>query len=60
MVAGADDYLDGGRIVVTSNWSLHYIDGKPTSIVATDADVTALKKTEAALAQAKKCGLSGL
>ena len=43
-----------GRIVVTSNWSLHYTNGKPANIVETYTDVTALKKTEAALAQAQK------
>lgn len=45
---------DGTRIAVTSNWALHYADGKPAGIVETNTDVTALKKTEAALAQAQK------
>ena len=42
------------RIVVTSNWSLHYANGKPANIVETYTDVTALKKAETALAQAQK------
>jgi PAS domain S-box-containing protein len=45
---------DGSRVIVAVSWVLHNDGDKPSRVVETDADMTKLRKAEAALIQAQK------